>query len=406
MAGHQYDIAICGAGITGLLLANLLKDTRYRIVLIDASSLPKTQNALTPVSDANDYQFDSGYSPRVSALNNHSRQLLDRCGVTSQIPRSAPFTEMQIKDSEGTGEIRFSAEEVSGEDQLGMVVENNLVTGALLEQLDSADNVQQLFEHRLEELERVNDGFELVFEGGQALTCDLLVAADGGNSKVRELRGLKTLGWQYDQKAIVTTLMCEKPHGNIPRQWFTEFGPLAFLPLADENMVSIVWSHQQAESVLDLDAREICEMLSAASEFELGEVLATDKRFSFPLRQYHAVRYVERGIALIGDAAHTIHPLAGQGANLGLADAAVLASEIRQAIFSDSGLSDPALLRRFATRRQPHNLAIAAAMEAIKQIYGQQHPALSFARNKLMSFLNETPVLKSLMIKVATDSAT
>jgi 2-octaprenylphenol hydroxylase len=405
MTQHQYDIAICGAEMTGLMLANLLKGTNYRIALVDAGPQPSASSTLGKASEVSYSSFASGYSPRVSALNIHSIQLLERCGALEHIERAAPFKEMQIKDSEGTGEICFSTEDFTHADQLGMVVENQLVTQALFRQLEPAENITASFEHRLEELERADGRVEMVLDNGETLVCDLLVGADGGNSKVRELRGSRAVGWQYDQTAIVTTVRCVKAHNSIPRQWFTEFGPLAFLPLADCHLVSIVWSHRDAESVLNLGAPEFCRMLEQASEGDLGEVLATDKRFSFPLRQHHAIRYVEPGIAMIGDAAHTIHPLAGQGANLGLADAAALASEIRQAIFSDSGLADPALLRRFAQRRQPHNLAIAAAIEAIKQLYGQQHPAINFVRNKVMNFLNQTPALKSLMIKVATDSA-
>jgi 2-octaprenylphenol hydroxylase len=268
--------------------------------------------------------------------------------------------------------------------------------------LQDQDNVEVLLQHKLVELERFEDKNELEFAEHPAISCDLLVAADGGHSKVRELRGGKTLGWQYDQTALVTTLLLERPHGNIPRQWFTEHGPLAFLPLAETNMVSIVWSHQAAADLLALEPRALCAALTEASEGELGNVLATDARFTFPLRQQHAVRYTEPGIALIGDAAHTIHPLAGQGANLGFADAAALASEIHQAKFSDLQLHDRRLLQRFAASRQPHNLAMAAAMEAIKQVYGRQNLALSFLRNRAMSLVNQSQALKTLMMKVAT----
>ncbi len=401
---EHYDIAICGGGLAGLLLANLLIDSGYQIALLDAGSAPKAAPEFEPASPIVEASFTSGFQPRVSALNANSVQLLEQCGLLQCIPRYAPFREMCIKDSEGTGEISFSAEDVGTTDQLGIVVENHLVIAALYNNLE-ATNVDLKFNHQLEDLDSEPGEINLFFAEQESISCELLVAADGGNSKVRELAGKKTFGWQYDQKAIVTTLQCEKAHHNIPRQWFTAAGPLAFLPLAEPNLVSIVWSHTDAESILDLPAEEFCDALEQASELDLGRILGTDKRFSFPLRQHHAVKYTEPGIVLIGDAAHTIHPLAGQGANLGLADAAVLASEIRQAIFSDQMLSDPALLRRFVSRRQPHNLAIAAAMEAIKQLYGRQDPVLGLIRNKLMNFLDQNTWLKSLMVKVAVDSS-
>jgi 2-octaprenylphenol hydroxylase len=395
----HYDIAICGGGLTGLLLANLLKSSRYSIAVIDAGAAP-----ITPVMDSSaphQGSFASGFAPRVSALNNHSVDLLARCGVEAGLTRFAPFSEMHIKDSEGVAEIQFDAAGL-GQDGLGIVIENHLVIAALFEGLQGQGNVDLLLQHKLVELERFEDKNELEFAEHPAISCDLLVAADGGHSKVRELRGGKTLGWQYDQTALVTTLLLERPHGNIPRQWFTEFGPLAFLPLAEPNLVSIVWSHQAATELLALDPVGFCAALNEASEGELGNVLATDARFTFPLRQQHAIRYTEPGIALIGDAAHTIHPLAGQGANLGFADAAALASEIHQAKFSDLELHDRRLLQRFAASRQPHNLVMASAMEAIKQLYGRQNLALSFFRNRAMSLLNQSQTLKTLMMKVAT----
>lgn len=403
MSAEHYDIVVCGGGLTGLVLANLLEGSRYRVALLDAGPPPRPQSGFEPVGDVADGEFASGFSPRVSALNKHSLELLGNAGVLASLQRYVPFTEMLIKDGEGTGEISFSSEECDQEGDLGLVVENHLVTSALYQALEAAGNVTLMFDTRLEDLD--HDGVtELELDHGGLLTCDLLVAADGGQSRVRELCGLKTLGWQYDQTAVVTTLKCEKPHQGMPRQWFTEYGPLAFLPLAEPELVSIVWSHRDAPSVLELSPAAFCDHLSQASEFDLGRVLATDKRFSFPLRQHHAVKYSGPGMVLIGDAAHTIHPLAGQGANLGLADASVLASEIQQAMFLDGGLTDPELLGNFTRRRQPHNLAIAAAMEAIKQIYGFQHPLLGFARSKVMSLLNGQTALKSLMIKVATDS--
>ena len=403
---QDFDIAICGAGVTGLLLANLLKDSPYRVALLDAGRPPVvTEGQETQSQAALDSSFDSGFQPRVSALNANSVSLLRQCSVFEKLFRFASFHEMQIKDSEGTGEIHFTTKDLGDVPELGVVVENHLVIGGLYQELLSAENISLLFEHQLEDLDSDQGRTELAFKDQPSVSCELLIAADGGNSKIRELRGRKTFGWNYDQAAIVTTLWCEKPHGNIPRQWFTQAGPLAFLPLAEPNLVSVVWSHSDADSILALPPEAFCRQLAQASEMDLGSIVATDKRFSFPLRQHHAVRYSEPGIVLIGDAAHTIHPLAGQGANLGLADAAALAQEIRQAVFSETGLSDPELLRRFVQRRQPHNLAMAAAMEAIKQLYGRRNPVLSVLRNRVMSFLDQNSLLKSAMIRVATDSA-
>lgn len=396
----HYDLVICGGGLTGLLLANLLKDSNFTIAVIDAGSAPGAFTSES--SEANDSSFKSGYAPRVSALNSLSVELIERTGAFAGLERFAEFSKMHIKDGEGIGEIQFSAADI-GRDRLGIVVENHLVIAALYAQLQSADRIDLRYESELDDLERLDDRTELDLVGQGTLSCELLIAADGGNSRVRELSGVKSLGWSYDQTALVTTLMLEEPHGNIPRQWFTESGPLAFLPLADPNLVSIVWSHQDADDLKELTPKSFCQQIHMASEGELGQVVATDARYTFPLRQYHATRYTRAGLALIGDAAHTIHPLAGQGANLGFGDAAALAAEIRQTIFSDHGLADAWLLKNYALKRQPHNLAIAAGMETIKQLYSRQNPALSLLRSGAMRLLDENKILKNLMIRMATD---
>lgn len=407
----RYDIVICGGGLVGLMLANLLATSHYTIALIDAGTAPKSQSAdQSQNPGANREQsaamltghgLTSGYAPRVSVLNSASIGLLERCEVFTTLGRHAIFSHMQVKDGEGTGEIRFGAEDI-GVPQLGMVIENHLVVTALYKRLEEFENIELLFDHKVEEISEAEAGSLVTLDNNNVLSCSLLVGADGGNSRVRELKGLQTAGWAYDQTAVVTTIQTTRPHGNIPRQWFTVNGPLAFLPLADANLCSIVWSHREADKLMALDSESFCCALSEVSESELGEVTGVDRRFSFPLKQQHAYRYVSAGVALVGDAAHTIHPLAGQGANLGLADAEALALEIKQARLSGQQPGDIAVLRRFAVTRQPHNLAVAAAMETLKRLYGSESPAIGWLRNHGMRMLNQNGPLKSLMMKFAS----
>lgn len=407
----DFDIAVCGGGLVGLMFANLVSHTNYRIALIDAGPAPASAPAMT--ASLRGAELVSGYAPRVSALNASSMALLERCDVLSQLHRYARFSEMVVKDGEGTGAIRFSAED-AGLPHLGMVIENHWVAEVLYQRLKKLENVELLFDTEvsgISESSVVNDTgigtntaanpcTVIQFGGDRSLTCDLVVGADGGNSRVRDLKGLKTGGWSYDQAAVVTTIQTEGAHHNIPRQWFTAEGPLAFLPLADPTLCSVVWSHNDAPSLLNLAPEALCALLTEASESDLGEVVAVDQRFSFPLKQQHAYRYVRRGTALIGDAAHTIHPLAGQGANLGFADAEALAMELRQTRFRGEKPGDIAVLRRFSRARQPHNLAIAAAMETLKRMYGQQTPGVGWLRNQAMSVLNQSGALKTIMMKL------
>jgi 2-octaprenylphenol hydroxylase len=395
---RKVDIVICGGGLVGLMFANLLAQSRFHLVVLDAGAAPTSVKLESPVQSGAD--LESGYEPRVSALNAGSMALLERCGVFSELGRHACFREMLVRDSEGAGDICFSSEDL-GLPNLGMVIENHLVIEALHSRLVQFDNVDLCYGESFADVTK-DDVLEVELSSGDILQCDLLVGADGGNSKVRELSGLKTVGWSYDQTAVVTTIQTEQSHDSIPRQWFTADGPLAFLPLADANLCSIVWSHRDASSITELDSESFCARLSEASEGELGRVIGADKRFSFPLKQQHAYRYVRSGIALIGDAAHTIHPLAGQGANLGIADAEALAMEIRQAVFSDERPGDLKLLRRFALARQPHNLAIATAMETLKRLYGSKIPAIGWLRNQSMRFLNQNSALRSLVMQLAS----
>jgi len=393
----QFDIAVCGGGLVGLMFANLLSHTNYRIALIDAGPLPTS--APTSVPKLNGAELNSGYAPRVSALNASSMALLERCDVLSRLDRYARFSEMLVKDGEGTGEIRFSAEDI-GLPQLGMVIENHWVVEMLYQRLTQIENVELLFDTEVLGISESSSGTEIRFGEDQMLICDLVVGADGGNSRVRELKGLRTGGWSYGQTAVVTTIQTEAAHHNIPRQWFTAEGPLAFLPLADPTLCSIVWSHRDAASILGLAPEAICALLTEASESDLGKVLALDQRFSFPLKQQHVYRYVSRGVALIGDAAHTIHPLAGQGANLGFADAEALAMEIRQTQFSGEKPGDINVLRRFSRARQPHNLVVAAAMETLKHMYGRQTPGVGWLRNQAMGLLKKSGPLKAILMKL------
>lgn len=396
---REVDIIVCGGGLVGLMFANLLASTQLRLAVVDAASPPR---ASAPVAFRQDgFDLTSGYAPRVSALNAGSVALLERCGLLDSLGRHVEFSEMLVRDGEGAADIRFSATDL-GLPHLGAIVENHLVIEALHGRLVLSDNVELLYDTSVSDVAVLDGKPEVQLSTGETLNCDLLVGADGGNSRVRDLAGMKTVGWTYDQTALVTTIQTELPHGNVPRQWFTAEGPLAFLPLTDPHLSSIVWSHRDAASLMELTADEFCQRLSDASEDELGAVTGADKRFSFPLKQQHSYRYASRGIALIGDAAHTIHPLAGQGANLGIADAEALAMEIRQTVFSNERPGDLALLRRFALARQPHNLAIAGAMETLKRLYASQIPAVGWLRNQSMRLLNKNGALRSLVMQLAS----
>ena len=245
---------------------------------------------------------------------------------------------------------------------------------------------------------------ELV-DGGR-LDAQLLVAADGANSAIRQHFKFATKEWDYGHQAIVTTITTERSHQQIARQRFMPKGPLALLPLSDQgdlHQCSIVWSQEteEADELMALDDRQFCQRLSEASEYGFGQVVDVEQRYAIPLRQRHAIDYAIHRVVLLGDAAHSIHPLAGQGVNLGFADVEVLADELNRALTRGIDVGDLSVLRRYQRRRKPDNLATMAAMEGFKRLFAADQLPIRLLRNLGMSTLNQQSAIKNAMIKRA-----
>ena len=241
---------------------------------------------------------------------------------------------------------------------------------------------------------------------GNEITAALLIAADGAHSKVRELAEFSTREWDYGQQAIITTVRTEQPHEFTAWQRFMHSGPLAFLPLqqqGDAHRCSIVWSAEDAlaTELMALDDDTFCARLTAAFEARLGKVIHCDKRYAIPLRQRHATTYIQPGIALVGDAAHNIHPLAGQGVNLGLLDVIALAQEIERALLRGIPLADYSILRRYQRQRLAGNLGMMSAMEGFKRLFGNRSLAVNWLRNTGMRQLNSVTAIKKIIINTA-----
>lgn len=383
---EQVDVLIVGGGLIGLSLAAALRNSSLKVIVVDQQPIPSAPESLNKTREDNTLR--SGINPRVSALGMTAWNFLTRMGVS--VP-STCYDNVEVWDS-GTGRVGFGA----GED-LGHIVENNRLVAALIEKA----NPSLHWAIELTDIEKVDDGYQ-VSAGGLSWHTRLLVGADGSQSVVRKLAKLPALQWHYDQKAIVTTIETAKPHGNIARQWFTENGVLAFLPLADSHLCSIVYSTRDADGALALDDAAFSEYLGRLSEQTLGSVLGVDKRFSFPLQQQHSLSYVASGLALIGDAAHTIHPLAGQGANLGLGDAACLSMVITQARLEGRSPGDPVLLKRYQRERAQDNVATAALMEIFFRGFGSQNSGVKWLRSRGMKVVDDSPLLKSMIKRFAT----
>ncbi|MFC3607660.1 2-octaprenyl-3-methyl-6-methoxy-1,4-benzoquinol hydroxylase [Stutzerimonas tarimensis] len=391
------DLIIVGAGMVGSALALALQDSGLRVLLLDGASLqPQAFSEQDP------------FEPRVSALSAASQRILERLGAWDGIAarRKSPYTDMHVWDGTGTGEIHFAATSLHTE-VLGHIVENRIVQDALLECLHAGAQVELQAEARLEGLRREGSRWTLTLADGRQLQAPLVVAADGGQSAVRRLAGCETREWDYLHHAIVTSVRCAEPHLRTAWQRFTEDGPLAFLPLRragdQDHWCSIVWSCTPAvaERMMALETAAFTDALAKAFEYRLGAVLEADARLCLPLRQRHAKRYVQPGLALIGDAAHTIHPLAGQGVNLGFLDAAVLAEVLLQAAGRGEELADPRVLSRYERRRMPQNLTMMAAMEGFERLFDADNLSLRLLRNIGLRQVEALPAAKALFMRQA-----
>ncbi|MEX2367837.1 MAG: FAD-dependent monooxygenase [Pseudohongiellaceae bacterium] len=397
---QQVDVLIVGGGLVGLALACGLSSSRVSVMVVDGQKAPAEGKTSPALRDG--WQLNSGFDLRVSAVNPASKSYLERIGGWPR-DRTCAFTGMVVRDSRGSGCIEFNADH-RGEPALGYVVENRNILANLRSQADTCKNLELRWESPITSIDLVDGVYRVQLDEATKVECGLLVGADGGNSLVRKSCGLRGFEWEYDQQALVTTVMTEVPHQQMARQWFTRHGPLAFLPLAsaDQTLTSMIWSSSEADGLMAMDDESFCHRVTEASEGTLGEIIACDIRRTFPLRQQHVFKYVAPHLVLIGDAAHTIHPLAGQGLNLGLADAQALGLLINECRFSGRQPWSPQLLRQYRLARQPANILMGLVMEAFTRLYTPDQPTVNWLRNTGTRLLDTSPRLKSLLVRLAS----
>lgn len=393
-----FDVAIIGAGIAGLALANALDNSGLKVVVLEAGQFPQRPETLEDITN---------YDMRVSALSLGSIQFLQDLGAwyTVESLRSQAFDHMYVWDGEGTGKIEFAASEVSAP-ALGHIVENRILVYSLLDNLSMSSNVKLMDNAKISNIQAITerDGTKHTIQLAEhCLIANLVVGADGAQSFVRKHYDFKTREWDYGHNAIVCTVKTEKPHDNTAWQRFMQTGPVALLPLSSgsQQYCSVVWSAEtkKAAEIMQLDDAQFCQQLSQATESVLGTIEQTSARFTIPLRQRHAVDYVQQGVALIADAAHTIHPLAGLGINMGLEDVRVLAEELLRAHGKGRDIADICVLSRYQRRRKGENLLVMSAMEGFKRLFEQKSLALLWLRNKGMTGVGQFSLIKRQIIK-------
>ncbi|MBD8899453.1 UbiH/UbiF/VisC/COQ6 family ubiquinone biosynthesis hydroxylase [Rhodanobacter sp. DHG33] len=376
------DVAVVGGGMVGAAAALALAKAGFATALLEARA-PQPWNATDEVD------------LRVVGLAPSSIALLDGLGVWTSIreSRSGPYSHMHVWDGESGAAIDFDAAD-EGRDLLGHIVENSLVQWELWQALQSA-GVRRLCPAEVRGFEAREDRVTLELAGGESLSARLLVAADGAASPLRDMAGIGTRGHDYAQRAVVAHVVTERAHERTAWQRFLPTGPLALLPLADGRS-SIVWSlpEDEAQRVLALDDAGFMQALGVASDFRLGRIVSTTKRAAFPLRLQLAESYQAERFVLLGDAAHAVHPLAGQGVNLGLRDVAELRDALVEAHDAGRDFAAPHVLRRYARRRRSADTLDARGFDALARIYAWQAPPLVAARGIGVRLLDRLAPLK------------
>jgi 2-octaprenylphenol hydroxylase len=387
----SYDIVIVGGGMVGAALVCALGNSPLKVAVLDRAPA-------APLSEKD-------YDPRVSAVTLASRALFENLGAWEGMERRrvSPVREMRVWSDDDGGSIHFNAAEI-GEPALAYIVENSVIQTALIERLHRFTNVHYLCPVEIGDITLADNGAAIVLRDGRLLQTRLLVGADGADSAVRRAASIETHSLKLNQQGIVATVATERPHERIARQRFLSTGPLAFLPLDEPHSCSIVWSADsaRAEQLLALDDVAFINELQIVFGDSLGAVQTVSPRAAFPLTLSHAKAYTAPHLALIGDAAHTVHPLAGQGVNLGFLDAATLAEVLLDAAANHKDIGGHAVLRRYERWRKGDNLAMISVTGGFKYLFGNDWPVVSQLRNWGLDLTNAATPVKNFIMRRAS----
>jgi len=390
---QHLDIAIVGGGIVGLTLAAALAKTPCRIAIINKGSLTQ------PLGEKP--------SARVSAINQANISALQDAGVWQFIDQSRAnaYSAMHVWDKDSFGDIHFNCNDIvsdMGHDALGVIIENQALVNGLAQSVSQQDNVD-IFDTTIERVLSSPQQNMLMLENGDALSCRLLVGADGANSFVRKQASLPITFRDYEHTAIVANIRTQQPHNNVARQAFTPTGPLALLPMADPHVCAIVWSQtpDAAKTLQAYSDSEFCHALVATSNNVLGTVTLETSRTAFPLTMRYARTWAKDGIVLVGDAAHTIHPLAGQGANLGMQDALALADILGDLFDGQKDIGQLRYLRPYERARKTQALKMIAAMDGFTFLFDGNDPVKKLIRGVGLATTDKLAAVKQAFVSHA-----
>ena len=385
---REFNVIIIGGGMVGLAFALELSARRnISIAIIDPGEINPT--------------IQPSFHTRVSAITPFSEAFLSKLGVWNRIARKQSFHSTKVWDQNSHGQLNFNASD-EGLERLGSIVENDLIQSALFASLDREKI--ECIKSSLTTLNKTDEGYQVTLNDQKKLSCQLLIGADGAQSQVRRLSGIVTSEKDYQQQAIIANIACEKSFDGAIWQRFLCDSIIALLPLSDKQ-ASIVWSCKNplANELTDMQDTDFCRALCEALEYRFGKITLESDRKMFPLIERSANDYVLPNLALIGDAAHNIHPLAGQGVNLGFADAQELNMQLYT--HADKALGDHLVLRKYARARRTDNELMAKTMTGLNWIYKENNEVVRWLRGFGMNLIDETPLLKSFLQKHALGKA-
>ncbi len=399
---REFDVVIVGAGPVGSVMAGLLLArglaTPQRVALL-AERIAAPAPHVAP-ADSTGIPWDL----RVFALSRASQRMLELCGAWRTLPPELvfPYERMCVWDEsgepQGRGSLTFDCAEL-GEPNLGFIVDGRALTQSCVQAALAAGAVP--VESAVRSVETNDRGLRITLSDGRELGAGLLIGADGAASTTRTLLGIATAGHAYHQDALVAHVRTAEPHRNTAWQRFQSTGPIAFLPLSDGRS-SIVWSvmRGEAERLRALAPSEFAAAVLTAGGGVLGDIELTTKVASFPIQLQYALDYVRPRAVLVGDAAHAVHPLAGQGLNLGLLDCAALAEALGEAGAGGS-LGDLGALRRYERRRKSENLIAAAALDGLERLFGSSNPGIARLRAAGLGAVGGLPLVRRSLAKRA-----
>ncbi|MFA6163745.1 MAG: UbiH/UbiF/VisC/COQ6 family ubiquinone biosynthesis hydroxylase [Methylobacter sp.] len=380
----RYEVIVVGGGMVGAATACALALGGIKVALLDRFN-PERQWPAEPVDI------------RVSALTKASQNILEMLGAwPGMVQRGVcAYRDMRVWDARADGELHFDCADTEF-NELGHLVENRVTVAALWDVLDTLPSATCITPAIVAGMQLNDNGRLVRLKDGRSLEADLVIAADGRESALRAMVGIDVTGWDYHQDGLVATVTTEMSHQFTAWQRFLDEGPLAFLPLKN-GQCSIVWtlSADTAKSYLALGDEDFLQVLEQASGGILGKMLDTGPRAAFPLRFQYANSYIAERFALTGDAAHAMHPLAGQGANAGLLDASAIAELVIQTRQEGRPLSSSRFLRRYERWRKGDNLMMMASMDIINKTYGVTSPPFTSLRSAGMNWVNNTAMVKA-----------